>query len=265
VRPPHRPAAVTGAAAAALGLAIAAAATGGSWSLEERHYGSFRLHLGGDPVIKRPVPKASAGTADPHAGSGGLLGIDGRWFLLLLAVLIVVAVVYGLRRLWQRFRATAPPPGAAQVQGAGGVLAGDPEPELPPLLAASAAALAALDRGTTTSNAIVAAWVAVEAGAAQSGVPRGPAQTATEFTVAVLRRTQADPDAIAALRALYLRARFSAQTTSRADVAEAARCIRVLAEGWAVTTAASTAAASAAAISTAAAGAIPALPSDPGR
>ncbi|MCW2604081.1 MAG: uncharacterized protein JWN61_2216 [Pseudonocardiales bacterium] len=229
-----RPGALVGLAAAVLGLAVVAAATGGPWSLEERHYGSFNFKLGGDPITLSPMPTMSEGTDAPGDASGGGLGIDGRWFLLLLAVLVAAGIAVVVRRLWQRFRATAAPPDAAQVKGAGGVLLGAPEPELPPLLAAADVALAALGGGGDTDDAIVAAWVAVEHGAARSGVARHPAQTATEFTVAVLHRTQADPAAIAALRALYLRARFSEQPTAPGDVAEAARYVRALAAGWAV-------------------------------
>ena len=81
----------------------------------------------------------------------------------------------------------------------------DAEPALPPLEAAAQTALQSLAGITDTDDAIVAAWVAIERGAAQTGVARRPSQTATEFTVTVLSRTNADPDAIRILRGLYLR------------------------------------------------------------
>lgn len=233
MRPSPRPSAVAGAGAAVLVLAVAASAAGGSWTLEERHYGSFNFRIGGDPPTLPPRPTPSPGSDEAGGGSGGLLGLDGRWLLALLAVLAAVGAGVVLRRLWLRFRATAAPPEAAQVHGAGAMAAGDAEPELPPLLAAAQAALSALSVRGASADAVVAAWLAVEEGAARSGVQRRRAQTATEFTVAVLRRTSADPNAIATLRGLYLRARFSEQPATEADIAEAASCVRTLAAGWA--------------------------------
>ena len=58
-------------------------------------------------------------------------------------------------------------------------------------------------------DAVIAAWVALEASAERSGLVRDRAQTATEFTVEVLDATRADPGATRALLDLYLAARYS--------------------------------------------------------
>lgn len=58
------------------------------------------------------------------------------------------------------------------------------------------------------SDAVVAAWLALETAAADVGVPRLPAQTPTEFTSAVLATYTDRDDALDQLRALYQRARF---------------------------------------------------------
>src|SRR5690606_41353297 len=83
------------------------------------------------------------------------------------------------------------------------------------------------------SDAIQAAWVAVEQAAGRSGVERAPSATPTEFTVAVLDRTKVDPSAIRTLLGLYHRARFSTHPATDDDVALARECLTRLDEGLA--------------------------------
>lgn len=58
-------------------------------------------------------------------------------------------------------------------------------------------------------NGIVACWVLLEEAAAASGVPRAPAETATEFVVRFLHALDVDPRPVAALAHLFHEARFS--------------------------------------------------------
>ena len=58
-------------------------------------------------------------------------------------------------------------------------------------------------------NAIVACWVLLEETAAEAGVRRRPAETATEFVVRFLHALDVDPRPVAALAGLYHEARFS--------------------------------------------------------
>jgi hypothetical protein len=58
-------------------------------------------------------------------------------------------------------------------------------------------------------NGIVACWVLMEQGAAEAGVVRRPAETATEFVVRFLHTLDLDPRPVAALAGLYHEARFS--------------------------------------------------------
>ena len=60
---------------------------------------------------------------------------------------------------------------------------------------------------------------------------RDPVATPTEFTVAVLDSTRADPAAIRALLALYLTARFSEHPITATDVDRVRESLRVLAAG----------------------------------
>lgn len=228
---PRRPVAVVGAVAGVLVLAVAGAATGRRWVLEERHYGSFNLNRNREALTLPPRPKIS-GQAGTRSSAGRALVFDLRLLIVALAITAVLILAAWLWRRWKQFKPVEAEP-ATQVAGTGGVLAAA-EPELPPLVAAAQTALESLAAIADTNDAIVAAWVAIERGAAQTGVARHPAQTATEFTVTVLSRTRADPDAIGILRGLYLRARFSERATTAADVAEARRCVATLADGWAL-------------------------------
>ena len=63
--------------------------------------------------------------------------------------------------------------------------------------------------------------MALEDEAELQGASRDPAQTATEFTVVLLERTPAPADAVASLRALYHRARFTAHDITADDVRDA--------------------------------------------
>jgi hypothetical protein len=63
-------------------------------------------------------------------------------------------------------------------------------------------------------NGIVACWVLMEQAAAEAGVVRRPAETATEFVVRFLRTLDLDPRPVAELARLYHEARFSTHTLS---------------------------------------------------
>jgi hypothetical protein len=82
--------------------------------------------------------------------------------------------------------------------------------------------LAARDGGPP-GDAVVAAWLRLEAAAEHEGAGRAPHQTATEFTTALLTRyTAGDPAALDELRELYQRARFGpAGQVGEADAAAA--------------------------------------------
>lgn len=114
------------------------------------------------------------------------------------------ALIWLRRRLSQRQRREAPPPEMdieileeqvldevveAIVSGASGqrevLLVGEPR------------------------NAIVACWHRLEVGADRAGVRRESWETSAEFTLRMLDRVSADPEALAELAGLYREARFS--------------------------------------------------------
>lgn len=72
--------------------------------------------------------------------------------------------------------------------------------------------------GGVPTDAVIAAWLTLER-ATEHG--RAPHETATEFTVALLTRESADPDALRELRELYQRARFGPRDATTDDVEDA--------------------------------------------
>ncbi|WP_046529546.1 DUF4129 domain-containing protein [Cellulomonas sp. FA1] len=94
-----------------------------------------------------------------------------------------------------------------------------------------ATATRALEEDVPPGDAVVAAWVAVETAAARTGVERDRAQTASEFAVAVLGATRADPAATRALLGLYLAARFGSHPVTSDDVPRARDLLETVAQG----------------------------------
>ena len=79
-------------------------------------------------------------------------------------------------------------------------------------------ALTRLDSAASSSDAIIAAWLAFEDAALRHGMARDPASTPTEFTAALLNRSLVPEQDTVALRTVYLRTRFSDIPATSADV-----------------------------------------------
>ncbi|GEK21972.1 DUF4129 domain-containing protein [Cellulomonas xylanilytica] len=86
-----------------------------------------------------------------------------------------------------------------------------------------------LEDDVPPGDAVIAAWVALEASAERTGLVRDRAQTATEFTVEVLGTTRADPGATRALLELYLAARYSEHVLTPRDVDRARSSLAAIA------------------------------------
>ena len=200
-----------------LAVAVLGAAFAGSW----------QLHLAArDVPLLTPSP--SPVTHPPPSGGGrgdvgGPLTLDLaplRW----LAVLVVIGLAaWFVRRLMAR---QTPDVGLPDVDLGFEPVDPDAEVVLAQLEAGLAEAADHLRREGEPADAVVAAWVALEAAALRSGVPRDPAATPTEFAVEVLDLTAADRAATRSLLAAYHRARFSAQPVTAADVVRAAADLR---------------------------------------
>ena len=207
-------------------VAVLGAAGGGDWELEERDFvagpGGAADERVEEAELPEPVP-----LPPPRTGDGPDLSWLGALGPILLLLLLAVAVWWA----WQRWRSRSAP----IRQPAGALGATEPmveEPQLPVLQRGVTEARRYLAEIPHPTDAVIAAWLALEEAAATSGVTRGRAQTPTEFTVAVLERTDADPDATTELLTLYHRARFSGQAIGVDEVRRAGRCLGRLAASW---------------------------------
>jgi hypothetical protein len=202
--------------------------------------GPFRLgqrNAGGAPFTIPPAPMPSNTVTQPPVESD--LGTEQvpmdiqRWvYLLIIAVvgaLLVVAVAVLVRRLRAMLERRTPHEGdaaAPDVELGGDVLDG----ATPALREGVRHAAQVLEDEVPPGDAVIAAWVALEASAERSGLVRDRAQTATEFTVQVLDATRADPDATRVLLQLYLAARYSAHVLTAQDVAAARSSLAAIAD-----------------------------------
>jgi hypothetical protein len=205
-------------------LVVLAAATGSSWSVTDR----FGLFEGAQEYQPRALPSAPPPTPDappPLQGSGvGDLVVPLLWAALVLAVL---AALFWLWRVLPR------PAVKAQTSAVpGGVVTGPGNPDAPAVREGVREAQRLLDAVVDPTDAVLAAWVALEDAAARSGVPRRPADTPTELTSRVLAATEADEGAVTTLLGLYHRARFSVGGVGPEAVTEARRCLDLLAASW---------------------------------
>jgi hypothetical protein len=169
-----------------------------------------------------PLPSSSASTPsaplDTPPADIRWLGIIAAIFLGLLVATILTLAVRKLLAIYRQ-RTTTTTPDNLTGDTTTSTLADDVD--LPELQDAVSRALAHLDGHTRPRDAVVAAWVALEDAAARAGAHRNPAQTPTEFAGAVLATTPAPPTAVARLRTLYQRARFTDRPIDRATVNQA--------------------------------------------
>ena len=198
-----------------------------------------------DPVLRsegpqEPLPQPSLTPPPPPPDPlvESLREMDVRpWDLTGLAQVLAAAVLLGLLYLVVRWLRALPPPRVEVPGDPGDVVPGEITddagvlPDLPALREGVEGADAHLRAQVPPADAVIAAWVALEEGAAGSGIVRDPASTPTEFTVTVLDRAPVDPAATRTLLALYLRARFGEEAMTAADVAAATAAVRTLAAG----------------------------------
>ena len=217
-------AAVTG----VLLVAAFGAAVAGPWEMEERN-----LTLLTDLFEPRTFPTIAVDTPEFDLAPGSSPGLrpDLSWMRYVaigLATAIGIAFSIWLVRRYQMTRAPEP----VAVQRMDGMAGSAEAAEVPALQEGVRAARRVLDGGTEPDDAIISAWLMLEEAAAGAGVRRRPSQTPTEFALTVLERTAADSAATKRLLGLYRRARFSRDPSTPDDVAEALRCLDLLANSW---------------------------------
>lgn len=197
--------------AALAGVAVVAAGVAGPWHVVLRDVSIPRLPEVPQELLPQPSPSASA--QPPATDDTGLDPL-----LVVLAVLVAVAAALALWYLATALRRRGGPGEVDEPVGdavLGDALTGVPTGrELDEAVRRAERALVDLPPG----DAVVAAWMELERTAASGGIERDPAQTPTEFTLAVLDRTHADAGAVRDLLRLYLAARFSDHAVTDDDV-----------------------------------------------
>jgi hypothetical protein len=197
--------------AALAGVAVVAAGVAGPWHVVLRDVSIPRLPQVPQELLPQPSPSPSA--QPPATDDTGLDPL-----LVVLAVLVAVAAALALWYLATALRRRGGPGEVDEPVGdavLGDALTGVPTGrELDEAVRRAERALADLPPG----DAVVAAWMELERTAASGGIERDPAQTPTEFTLAVLDRTHADARAVRELLRLYLAARFSDHPVTDDDV-----------------------------------------------
>lgn len=174
------------------------------------------------PSIPTAVETATTTTTPPAAESAA-------WYLALLVgvvlhvllALVVLAVLFTLAVAVQAAIRRRP----RMVETGDGSITVPPVPE--ELLRSAATRMALLESGEPR-NAIVAAWLDLESAAAESGLPRHPAETSTEYTTRVIGTWPVDRERLSDLAELYREARFSLHRLGEAERHRALAALQVL-------------------------------------
>jgi Domain of unknown function (DUF4129) len=211
---------------ALLALAVLSAAMRGPWSMETRAF-EFPFQPGPVPTLDTPENGQDPGLAAEQPDREAL---DLTWVAVVIGIVVLSVVILLILRFLRRL---GRPVGGPQLpRGLATDVEAPPEPDIPVLLRGVSAARELLTRFAEPSDAVVAAWLALEDAAARSGVHRRPSATPTEFTFAVLAATPAPPAATQELLDLYRTARFSTHPITAADVERAAGCLAAIAESF---------------------------------
>lgn len=206
---------------------VAGAALAGPWQVAPRELVPVET-----PQSTRSAPPQEVAEEEPPPEPSD----DGGPAMVILAAIGLLLLALLLRALLRRATLARGTTGDSDEAPPGSVGTAEEvavEPDLPALRRGATAARAVLATGTAPDDAIVAAWLELEAAAASSGVERAPSDTPTELTTAVLDATSADPAATRTLLRLYHRARFAPHAVMTAqDVSVAVDCLERLAASW---------------------------------
>jgi hypothetical protein len=211
-----------------VGLVVLGASLAGPWRIGVRDLGA--------PVATLELPAPTAPTA-PVEEAEHPVEVEvppelPGWVRAVLTAVAVVVLVLLLAAAGRRLRPylVADRDPAPDESGRGEVVDAD-DLEVPVLRDAVHRAHRALVDDVPPGDAVVAAWMELEAASARVGVVREPAQTAGELTVQVLDATRADPAAVRDLLGLYHRARYGSRPVTSEDVVRARADLARLADG----------------------------------
>ncbi|WP_261164293.1 DUF4129 domain-containing protein [Microbacterium sp. Marseille-Q6965] len=164
---------------------------------------------------------------DIAPGPDPTLGAITALMYAILGILVLMAVLRSLRSM----RAAGAGATNADIDLLAPADAAPADPDARRVRTGLASALARLEEPGDARDAIVAAWVGLEATAAAAGLARGVSETQAEFAVRALGRTGAE-EAILALLRIYENVRYGGRTPTGRDVSEARRLLREIREAW---------------------------------
>ncbi|PFG33159.1 DUF4129 domain-containing protein [Sanguibacter antarcticus] len=193
-----------------------------------------------DPV-PRPTPteNATPPRTPPPTSETDDPPLDPTTTLLILGTALTAAIIaYLLYRTVKKIRhTTLPQQGRPHTaRSPGDTTEHAAVTTTPELRTGIETATARLHGATTSTDAIIAAWLALEEAAEAAGTTHTAAQTPTELTVAVLTTTPASPETITNLLHLYHRARFTTTPLTPHDVVDAHTYLADLAHALTPTT-----------------------------
>lgn len=201
----------------AVGLQAPAVSVGLRWEPPERSrlWEPPKLELG--DVFIKSVDRALTDNALP------------AWMGWVLASLVVLAVLYALGHLIRRLASRADAVTLVRMGAESGVTS---EAEARILQSGLAAAIQILNAERHPGNAVVQAWQGLQDAAAEAGLHRRPAETASEFTARILYRSRRSTEPIAVLLSLYQRVRFGEHAPTAVEIAAARDALALLVELW---------------------------------
>ena len=211
--------------ACCLGAVVYAAAHPSPWTF---NVPDWRFSAPIVPPLQEPGQAMQpAGTLNNHPS------MVGQYILLGFAIVVGAVIAFFVGRAIYRFvkpllllRFEKVPPTTKFPVGAS--VPGEPlTPEQ--VIDAVTMALTRLDSAATSSDAVIAAWLALEDAALRHGIARPPASTSTEFTTDLLNRSLVPEADTIALRTVYLRTRFSRIPATSTDVDDARGWLRHIA------------------------------------
>jgi hypothetical protein len=177
-------------------------------------------------------PPLSFGGSLPLAGERQANGWP-AWITWALAAVVALAILLAFARVIRhliRYLTRRVP--LVSVVGTSADSGAPSESDAKIVLSGLASALQILNSERNSSDAVVLAWQGLEDAAAEAGLKRRPAETASEFTVRILYRSRGSAEPITALLSLYQRVRFGHHSPTEAEIAAARSSLAVLLDLW---------------------------------
>jgi len=212
-------------------LVLAASASQGTAHFELRDFEWGAAEQPASPPTTEPMTPGSA-SQQPEPGGDAAGTVVMVILLALAAAIVAVVLFFAIRAIVRALRARVPvsrpaSPGAAVLE-----VEPDLEKAAPTIRQGIRMAADSMDEHPAPADAIIAAWVGLEASAAEAGTTRGLSETPAEFTVRVIAHRQKISGDVGTLLGLYERVRFAGREATDGDRDTARRALVAIEEGW---------------------------------